>query len=760
MKKYLAKSDGTLLIDHSKLVSDVAVIIYETTVKYQDERIRETIRIGGLLHDIGKCTNHFQKLLKKGFDNEETEKDCGSYKRRHNEIGWMFLRDNFTHKHKNDILDVVYWHHGVSPNNFKTDGFYKGDVVITDEDENNMKEYLTNTVGDYLMDVSIPKPFKRPDYFIHTDDDHNETNEERMLIRSCIISADRIVSSGKCDNLSMEQIKEYIKDYNKISTNINVETHIFNSTSSERFQKQIEITKEVINDENNTHIIKAPGGFGKTITGILWALQRNKRLIWVCPRNDIADSVYETIINELKGFENGESISVELFLTGEIQKQNHNNNEFDSDIIVTNIDNFLNPTVDNRYSHRLFTIMESDVVFDEYHELVSDNALFSLFILMMRLRHRITNSSTLLLSATPNILEVLWDNTDRRTKILPNKESHYKSQHNKKYKISVLNECEITDLSRSSALLMNSISNSQRMKNRLDLVTLYHSHYTKSDRKRILTKIFENYDKNSDRTTNKPGVVSTHVLQASLDISFLNLYESVLSPESTIQRFCRCDRFGDYDEQSTFTIFKNIKSLEKGERKMREILYKESLTNEWFDYMEQYNETELTMDEMFVLYNNFIGIKFPELKKFIGAKFSFGLSKLSELYPLKLYKAKKTKVKTAGGNKLRNSGGNEIFVIAQYYNDSNKFSDPISVDTYGNISETFNEPQNVERRIINTFKHLKDDVRFDYGNLYKCGENLTIDQIRKYGKKDDTPYVRFDKVYHPEYGFVNRNIID
>lgn len=762
MKKFLAKSDGTLLKEHSEMVSKVAVMIYEVTVKNIDDTLRETIRIGGLLHDIGKCAEHFQKLLKKQ-DTEETVKDCGSYKIRHNELGWMFLKNNFNHKQKNDILDVVYWHHGVSPDNFKTDGFYKGDTVITDVDVINMSEFLSDVLGDgFFTGNDLPKPFKRPDYFILLDDFNDAINENRILIRSCVISADRIVSSGICKNLNDDELRDFIKNYNTVTNSIDINTHIFNSISNERFQQQIDITIQIINDTNNTHIIKAPGGFGKTITGLLWSLQRNKRLIWVCPRNDIAKSVYKNILNELSGFQNGESIRVELYLSGEIKEQTHDNDGYESDIIITNIDNFLNPTVDNRYSDRLFTVIESDVIFDEYHELVSDDALFPLFVLMMRIRHQQTNSSTLLLSATPIVIERLWDNSDNVTCVLPNRESHFKSQHNKKYKIEVIDSFEKESLENSSALIMNSITNAQRMKKRFNIPTLYHSNFVNKDRDRILSTIFENYDKNSERFDNKLGVISTHVLQSSLDISFLNLHESVLSPESTVQRFCRCNRFGDYEGQPTFTIFKNIDLLEKGERKMRDILYRGDLTDLWFNHMKKYNGSELTMDEMFQIYNKYTEKMRPELERFVYAKFTFGLSKLSEIYPLKFnFKTNRSKIKTAGSNKLRNSNGNEIFVIASYYNDMEKYSDPISVDSYGNFSDTFNEKNGIERKIINIFKLLRKDERFDYDELLKIDKynNLNIDQIRKYSKRDNTPYVRFDKVYHPEYGFVYREII-
>jgi CRISPR/Cas system-associated endonuclease/helicase Cas3 len=48
--------------------------------------------------------------------------------------------------------------------------------------------------------------------------------------------------------------------------------------------------------------------------------------------------------------------------------------------------------------------------------------------------------------------------------------------------------------------------------------------------------------KTSTNSNNKPNIVGTHILKASLDISFNDLYEDILSPQSTLQRIGRCDR--------------------------------------------------------------------------------------------------------------------------------------------------------------------------------------------------------------------------
>jgi CRISPR/Cas system-associated endonuclease/helicase Cas3 len=44
--------------------------------------------------------------------------------------------------------------------------------------------------------------------------------------------------------------------------------------------------------------------------------------------------------------------------------------------------------------------------------------------------------------------------------------------------------------------------------------------------------------------------------KASLDISFNDLYEDILSPQSTLQRIGRCDRFGNCIGESVINIIK------------------------------------------------------------------------------------------------------------------------------------------------------------------------------------------------------------
>lgn len=753
----LAKSrDGIKLIDHSKAVSEVACMIYDITSTFKSpikEEIRESIRIAGLLHDIGKCTESFQRVLNN--DTNDGDRDEHS----HNEIGYAFL---YKHTKVDEfVLDAVYWHHGVNPLKFRGDS-YKNSFELDAGCIETMKKFVIEVVGDgYLKDEvdiddiddidEVDYPSDRPKYFrkpelLFTE----EENQKFLLIRNCVISADRIVSNPSFDIADMSN---YIKNFNRVTHKVDVNNH--NKYDGYRYNNQLSLINKInINQAqgNNTHIIKAPAGFGKTLIGLLWFLTSNKRLLWVCPRNDVAESVYKSILKELDGFNGTENINVELYLTGEVIERRYDRVDekgFESDIIVTNIDNFLNTTVDNRYSHRLFTVTESNVIFDEYHELVGDAPLFSLFVIMMKLRHQKTNSNTLLLSATPSIMNFMWDTKEKKTII---EELYNSPQHNKSYKVNVIDYNDSTEVveynpDSSSVTIFNSISESQKYKkSRSDNPLLYHSRYTNEDRERILGEIYSLYDKDSGNSINKRNVVATHVLQASHDLSFKDLTEYVLSPESTLQRIGRCNRFGNYDDSTINIIFDSNNSNSKVTR----ILYDKKLSEEWYNHIKEHSGKQLNLTELYGIYNDFNQKKRGDIIKYLKKLYKDSLDKLIKIYPIKLNF--KSDVKKTGGGKLRSLTNNDIFVIAKYEG-RNNYTDPVAFDTYDNPTGTFKEDGGTRDKIIKVLIELKEDNRFDYKPLIDKKSKLTLDHLRYYAKRISTPYVRFDMVYSKEYGF-------
>jgi CRISPR-associated endonuclease/helicase Cas3 len=757
MSTILAKSSGQSLEDHSILVSKFAEEIARQTILEINDETLFVIKISSLLHDIGKCTDFFQKKLNKGLSEDQIEEKLPTDKKfRHNEIGWAFLSRYLNGINKETlekILNVIYWHHGIS-NEF---GKYKDtdiDKNITEEEFKIMIGFANDIIKKNVSNDRIY--FEEKDYipkntpmFYMVGDDCYQKNAENLLIRSCVISADRLAS--KYETATDEEIKDLISNYNTVEYGIDIKDHKF--FGNERFTNQLSIVEST----QKTTQINAPAGFGKTLLGMLFAITRNKRVIWVCPTNVIAQSVYKTINEESKLFGDN-NISVELFYSSEVKKSTHNSKGFDSNIIVTNIDNYLTPSINNNVASRLYTIINSDVIFDEFHELIGkETALFSSFINIMTTRNRFTRANTLLLSATPTNMCALWDSIGARTLILPEKHRHFNAPHSVEFLFNTIEEEAIVEPNSSSLVVMNAIKTSQLNKNRFSCASLFHSDFVKSDREKNFAKLYEDYGKTSNRNLTKPNVMGTPIIQSSLDISFNKLYESVLSPETTLQRIGRCNRWGDYLSPEVYVMLFDNRS----ETKMREILYTNNLSNSWFAHLKQYSGENISIDRFYVIYNEFQAMYEKILVRELRETLAKSLDCLTKIYPVMYFSKSKTKTITAGGNKLR-SNGNSVFVIAQYHDDPNNFTDTFSVTIRKTFSEEFDENSNTFKKVKQTWELLRNnnDSRFDYNEMINSKKYLSEEGVYVNARKIETPYIRFDKVYHPSFGLIKKSDLE
>jgi CRISPR-associated endonuclease Cas3-HD len=757
MKNILAKSSGQSLEDHSVLVSKFAEEIAKQTILDINDEILFVIKISSMLHDIGKCTDFFQKKLTKGLPEEQIEEKLPTkVKFRHNEISWAFLSRYLNGVNKESlekILNVIYWHHGIS-NEFGKSTDTEIEKVITEEEIQTMITFAENIITKNIPNATIyleekeHNPKKAPMFYM-VGDDCQEKNAINLLIKACVISADRLAS--KYESATDEEIKDLISKYNIVDYGVDIENHKF--FGNERFTEQ----NSIIDSTAKTTQVNAPAGFGKTLLGILSAVKRKRRVIWVCPTNVICESVYKTINEELKLFGDND-ISVELYYSREVQKSTHNSSGFDSNIIVTNIDNYLTPSIDNNVASRLYTIINSDVIFDEFHELIGrETALFSCFINIMTTRNRLTKSNTLLLSATPTNMCSLWDSLGSKTLILPEKHSHFKAPHNVEFLFNTVRGEMNVEPNSSSLVVMNAIKTSQLNKNNLSCDLLVHSEFIKEDRVKHISKLYEKYGKTSPTNINKANVMGTPTIQSSLDISFNKLYESVLSPETTLQRIGRCNRWGNYLSPEVYVfLFDN-----RSETKMRDILYTNNLSNTWFAHLKQYDGQNLSIDDFYVIYNEFQSIHEKTLVRELREALSKSLDCLSKIYPVMYYSKTKTKNITAGGNRLR-SNGNSVFVIAPYYNDANKFTDPFSVTMRRTFAKEFGENINTFKKIKQTWTLLRNnnDSRFEYNDMINSENYLTQEGVQISAKKIETPYIRFDKVYHPIFGLMNQSDLE
>lgn len=763
MRNIIGKSNGLLLIEHSKNTCVVAEYVTKKILNPEitDELI-ETIIQSSLSHDIGKANSETQKMYR-----GEIKTSINKY--RHNEIVWA-VAVKYTKLNKM-VTDAMYWHHGISN---KINSYHADDVLNTIEDHEiaTMVGLFRNLLGDgFILDEPKEDNPKSPLYY---DKSNIQKNYKNIFVRTILILSDRIASKITENNINItispENVSHYVdpifNDYmNSAHNNITFDSILENSDLDvNRLKKQIEIVRSC----DLTTSINASGGYGKTIIGILKSLTNNKKTLFIVPRNNVAESLYVSILNDLKLLKLDEIISVELFLAGDVEKStNPKCTGFTSDIIISNIDNFLAPTRQDNIADRLSLIIYGNVIFDEYHELIlQNNALHPAFIEFMKVRHILTNSETLLLSATPTIpnRKYGWDTLERKTKILPEKYKHYNAIHNKKYSIKCAYGLKLfKEFNNDSNLIItNSIKKTQQHKSELQDSMIYHSNFSESDGREKLNYLLTTFGKYRKEKNPNKSVVSSLLTQASLDITFKNLAESVQSPYSSIQRVFRCDRFDDFNDKDQSMIY-HFKLPEEDEYQKNEnftnsIFYPPKLTKKWFDELCKLNNTEMTLDDYLNLFNSHMIKHEEEINKFLDDKYLRLYSKLENIYPRRFKKmipndGNRNITLTKNNYRVNN---NSVFYIVEEYNNPNNYVGPFSHEIIISIGEDFNEPDYYEQEYIKKIKLIQNskDDRFDYSKIVNMRKNINSDIIHKWGVRSKTPIIRFDVVYHKTYGII------
>lgn len=754
----ISNKKGVSLLIHSKAVAKIASIM-SSRLELKDKNINDAVYKASLLHDIGKAYSVFQNYIKDDIISEEYNVN----KILHNEISWSFLRYllNPDNKYDNSVLYSVYWHHSREMSG--EDKEYASSILskVSETDIQLLLDLYNHLTGDNKTKSDLDKDIttdKIQDYYPNNKKDLLPIN---TIVLTCVVSADRCVSPYNQERiLSDDEYCNGIVD--SIDFSPKKEFKIPETYDLNRFNYQLECVNNL--KGHNTYELKAPAGFGKTMTGILaWVNSSNKKLIWVCPRNIIADSLYDSILKELDvlGLNN---VSVELFLTGEKKKCNVEiDTEFSSDIIVTNIDNFLTPTIKNSIRDRMYLIMSSFVIFDEFHELVSSDPYFSCFVNIMRSRHRYTNSTTLLMSATPSLVTNMWDTINNRTKILPDNKTHYNAAHNKKYKINLVNNVSCVQPKNNHLFITNAISTSQKFTIDKNYSLISHSKYIDEDRKQIIGNIFNIFGKNKS-IENKVDVISAPIIQAAMDISFCGVTEIPKSPEDTFQRLGRNGRWGEYDVVD-FNIVTEIsnKDIEAKEDAAIRKTYNTGLNQLWIKFLkENVKEQEYTLNELYVLYNEFNNKNKSVIENYIETQYNASLNKLSTLFPKKYNtKTKKSDKPNSLGvtiKGLRDNGFEKIYCIYPLFEDETKFCDSFQIEDNDDISN--NEDNNTQNNQLKAIKTLLNDERFNY-NSYSLFKNskFTSQKLKQKAKDPKTPYICFHKVYHKKLGLIDKKLL-
>ncbi len=544
------------------------------------------------LHDIGKIHPSFQEKLEK-------KNKINFY---HSLMSYIILKDTIKN-YFNDIFAyfisfMILRHHGnftLFNSNSKFQSLYNGYRDFYKEiDEECIENYLKKFNIHFTkpnMDAQdsplrISRKLKR---FLNNNKDIIKVFKKYMILYGMFKIADSI------DALN-ESIKNIFKNF--LINEERLLDHIKAKRDKIDFKK-LNMQRKFSFIRNNL-FLRAPTGYGKTIISLYWAkgFENSKtKIFYVLPTITTINSMYST----LKSIFGDKVGLLHYFFEKEIEDLDEisyiTNKMFLKPIIITTPDQLLLSFLNiGKWYIKNSMLYNSIFIFDEIH-IYDLRMIFALKYLIKRLIEEY-NAKIMLMSATfPDFLQKIFNFIKPKIKFFDNE---YKKL--KRIQLEIrddnLEKCldEIVELikrGKKVLVIANTVKKSKeiykKIKDELNSagldknVELIHGRFIYKDRKKkeqLLARI-------EDELTGF-CLVSTQVVEVSLDIDFDVLFSEYAPIDALIQRFGRVNRKGLKNTAKVF-LFKpqNHKPYDKKIlKKSIDILYEEySLYNKKNEYI-------------------------------------------------------------------------------------------------------------------------------------------------------------------------------
>lgn len=522
-------SGGMPLTTHLKSVADAAVVIARHFGLDED-----IARKGAILHDIGKVSPLFQSTLKHGYVRQP------GFCFRH-EIASILFLSLFAENEKNAILDMIIAHHKSLKNDVAEKGFLDLDDNMDSfarhadkfEEWSPIALDILNEMGIQTHSIDIDEAPKNYDYAVDYCS-RKPLNYSRW--KGLLMAADHFASA-------LEEKAESSLD----KLFINPDLSFYNRTHHLYPLSFVDTT-----DERKNTLVTAPTGAGKTD----FLLRRCKgRVFYTLPFQASINAMYDRIKSDLK------NTDAQVYLLHAASGLKVRDKGIEESILQHHLGASVKVLTPHQmasivfgikgYEAMLLDLEGCDVILDEIHTYSSEIQAIVLKIIeiLKAVGCRIhVGTATMPTVLYNKILELLGGKDEVYEVSLPNNILATFNRHII-HKVADFECCgdivkQAVAENKKILIVCNQVKRSQMLYNEIGEKypevdrMLIHSHFKRFDRARLETSL------KADFNTSKNAciVVSTQVVEVSLDISFDVMITECAPIDAMIQRFGRINR--------------------------------------------------------------------------------------------------------------------------------------------------------------------------------------------------------------------------
>ena len=508
----------------------------------------------GMLHDIGKYSNKFQRKIKEDNTIKVDHSTAGA--RLCLELQGMY-----------PFLEYcIVGHHAGLPDYGNNLDMGTASTLI------GRRKKKIEDYGAYKTEIEIPPLNTFPIDLEKTINPGFSLSFFIRMLYSCLVDADFLdteyfMKSGQTGRQPGEKLPELLK---KLEAYIagwlkNKDLDSVNGRRTEILRNCLESGKNA----KGLYCLTVPTGGGKTIASLGFALKHAvenhmDRIIYVIPYTSIIEQnaeIFREILGEQNVLEN--HCNVDYDSSEEFKPMQLASENWDKPVVVTTNVQFFESLYGNKSSRcrKLHNIANSVVVFDEAQMLPNDYLKPCIAVIEELIDHY--GISAVLCTATQPALKSLFQKERITLELCPRMEEQFRF-------FKRVNFCNIGNVSEDELIsrlekekqvlcIVNTRKRAQALYEKLKGEGCYHlstSMYPKH-RKKVLAEIKRRLgDSQKSINPQKCVVISTSLVEAGVDLDFQTVYRQMAGMDSIIQAAGRCNREGKRDiSESNVYIF-------------------------------------------------------------------------------------------------------------------------------------------------------------------------------------------------------------